>query len=59
MYALVLAAAVVRVVVPLSAPAWNEPAVLGSAVLWSAGFGLYALRYWPVLSRPRTDGKPG
>jgi len=27
--------------------------------LWSAGFGLYALRYWPVLSRPRLDGKAG
>ena len=34
-------------------------AVLCSAVLWSAGFGLYAVRYWPVLTRPRLDGKPG
>ena len=30
-----------------------------SAALWSAGFGLYAVRYWPVLTRPRLDGKPG
>lgn len=58
-FALVLAAAVVRVGVPLAAPAWYEAAVLASAVLWSGGFGLYALRYWPVLSRPRLDGKPG
>ena len=29
------------------------------AALWSAGFGLYALRYWPVLTRPRLDGRPG
>jgi uncharacterized protein involved in response to NO len=44
---------------PLLAPAQTLPAVLASAALWSAGFGLYALRYWPVLSRPRLDGKPG
>ena len=58
-YVLVLAAAVVRVAVPLAAPAATLHAVLGSAALWSAGFGLYALRYWPVLSRARVDGKAG
>lgn len=58
-YVLVLAAAVVRVGLPLVMPALLVEAVLGSALLWSAGFGLYALRYWPVLSRPRLDGKPG
>lgn len=58
-YALVLGAAAVRVGLPLVAPAFTVQAVLGSALLWSAGFGLYAIRYWPVLSRPRLDGKPG
>ena len=58
-YALVLAAALVRVALPLMLPAAGLAAVLGSAALWSAGFGLYALRYWPVLSRARVDGKPG
>ena len=58
-YALVLAAAVVRVVVPLVAPGELVHAVLCSALLWSGGFGLYAVRYWPVLSRARLDGKPG
>lgn len=58
-YALVLAAAVVRVGVPLAVPAWSMQAVLCSAALWSAGFALYAMRYWPVLTRPRLDGKPG
>jgi uncharacterized protein involved in response to NO len=47
------------VALPLAAPGWTLQAVLASAALWSAGFGLYALRYWPVLSRPRLDGKPG
>jgi uncharacterized protein involved in response to NO len=58
-YALVLFAAVVRVALPLLAPALTLPAILGSATLWSAGFGLYAIRYWPVLTRPRVDGQPG
>ena len=58
-YVLVLLAALVRVGVPLMAPAQTVPAVLGSAALWSAGFGLYAVRYWSVLSRPRLDGRPG
>jgi uncharacterized protein involved in response to NO len=30
-----------------------------SGLLWSAAFGLYAIRYWPVLTRARLDGKPG
>ena len=30
-----------------------------ASLLWSAAFGLYAVRYWPVLTRPRLDGKPG
>jgi uncharacterized protein involved in response to NO len=30
-----------------------------SGLLWAAAFGLYAVRYWPVLTRPRLDGKPG
>jgi uncharacterized protein involved in response to NO len=58
-YVLVLGAGLVRVGVPLAAPALTAHAVLGSAALWSAGFGLYAVRYWLVLTRPRIDGKPG
>ncbi|MGQ3053304.1 MAG: NnrS family protein [Roseateles sp.] len=58
-YLLVASAAAVRVVLPLVAPAQLIHAALASALLWSAGFGLYAVRYWPVLSRPRLDGRPG
>ena len=50
-YALVTAAAVVRVFVPLVNPYWISDAVLVSALLWSGGFALYTWRYWPVLSR--------
>jgi uncharacterized protein involved in response to NO len=58
-FVLIALAAFVRVFVPLAAPAWALDAVLCSAALWSAGFGLYAVRYWPVLTRPRLDGNPG
>jgi uncharacterized protein involved in response to NO len=27
--------------------------------LWAAAFGIYAVRYWPVLTRSRVDGQPG
>ena len=33
--------------------------VAAAGVLWAAAFGLYAIRYWPVLTRARLDGKPG
>ena len=58
-YLLVLASALVRVLVPLLAPGQLVTAVVGSAALWSAGFALYAVAYWPVLTRARADGKPG
>jgi uncharacterized protein involved in response to NO len=49
----------VRVAVPLAAPGATLYAVLASAACWSAGFGWYAIMYWPVLTRARIDGKPG
>jgi uncharacterized protein involved in response to NO len=59
MFVLVMAAAVVRVVVPLLAPSWYRESVLVAGVAWSAAFGLYFLRYLPFLVRPRIDGRPG
>jgi uncharacterized protein involved in response to NO len=58
-YALVLLAALVRVFVPLAAPAHTVNAVVCSGILWSAAFALYTVRYWPVLTRARVDGRPG
>ncbi len=58
-YALVLLAALVRVAVPLFSPALTTGSVLLSAALWSCGFALYTVRYWPLLTRARLDGKPG
>ena len=58
-YVLVSLAAVVRIALPLLAPEHTLLVVQCSAILWSAGFGLYAVRYWPLLTRARLDGKPG
>lgn len=58
-YAMVLIAALVRVVAPLVVPAHTVNAVVCSAALWSAAFALYTVRYWPVLTRARIDGRPG
>lgn len=55
----VTAAAVVRVWVPLFWPHLYIAAVVGSAALWSIAYAIYAVHYWPVLTRPRVDGKPG
>jgi uncharacterized protein involved in response to NO len=58
-YVMVGTAALVRVGVPLFAQSLLYHAVMVTAVLWSAGFGWYAYRYWPILSRARPDGHPG
>jgi uncharacterized protein involved in response to NO len=58
-YLAILLSAVVRVGVPLTMPALTVEAVVASAVLWCAGFALFAIRYGPRLVRPRRDGKPG
>jgi uncharacterized protein involved in response to NO len=55
----VLLAGAARVLVPLLWPAASFAALQASALLWSAGFGLFAVRYWPVLTRARIDGRPG
>jgi uncharacterized protein involved in response to NO len=58
-YLLVAAAALVRVLLPLAAPAFTLQAILASGALWSLGFAVYAVRYFNVLARPRLDGKAG
>jgi uncharacterized protein involved in response to NO len=58
-YGLVALAAVVRVAVPLIAPSLLYHAVIVASLLWSGGFGLYTVRYWPILSRARPDGHAG
>ncbi len=58
-YVLVQLAAIIRVFGGMIAASDYVGTVLVSGLCWSAAFALYAVRYWPVLSRPRIDGKPG
>jgi uncharacterized protein involved in response to NO len=58
-YVMVLGAAVVRVMLPALWPTLTLSSQQISAALWSGGFGLYALRYGPFLTRARLDGQPG
>ena len=58
-YALILAAALVRVAGGIAFPDFLRATVIASGLCWSGGFAIYAIRYWPVLTRPRIDGKPG
>ena len=58
-YVLVIVAAIVRVFLPIVAPQVYTAALVISATLWSSAFAIYCVVYWPVLTRPRLDGKPG
>jgi uncharacterized protein involved in response to NO len=58
-YGLIQAAALIRVFGAMALPDRYVSTVIGSGTCWSIAFALYAIRYWPILSRPRIDGKPG
>lgn len=59
MFILINLAALIRVWGGLLAGSLYLPSVAISGLLWSSAYGLYAWRYWPILSQPRVDGKPG
>lgn len=59
MFALVQAAAGVRTFCGMVNAEWYVPAMAAGGLLWCAAFALYAVRYWPVLTQARVDGKPG
>lgn len=58
-YVLVHGAAASRVAAPF-VPAEVQPALLlASGLAWAGAFGLFAVRYGPILTSPRLDGRPG
>jgi len=59
MFLLIQLAAIVRVFGGIASPGFYIASIQLSGVIWAVAFGLYAVRYWPVLTRPRLDGKPG
>ena len=58
-YALVMTAAVLRVLLPLVSPGLLTVSLLGAAVAWSAAFLIYLWVFTPWLMRTRLDGKDG
>ncbi|MBW2423438.1 MAG: NnrS family protein, partial [Deltaproteobacteria bacterium] len=59
-YLLVHLAALARVAGALVVePGLNRALILLAGLAWAGGFGLFALRYGPMLVRPRVDGRPG
>lgn len=58
-YALVMAAAALRVLLPLAVPSLYAVALVCAAATWSAAFAIYLWMYTPWLMRTRLDGKDG
>lgn len=52
-------AAVVRVLAGSVAPEFYRGAVTVSGALWMLAFCIVLFHYWPMLTRPRIDGRPG
>jgi uncharacterized protein involved in response to NO len=59
MFLLIQAAAIIRVFGGIASASLYMASIELSGLLWVGAFGLYVVRYWPVLTRPRLDGKPG
>lgn len=58
-FALVIAAALLRVVGPLIGGRVAMPMVHSASSLWALAFLIYLIRIAPSLFRPRPDGRPG
>jgi len=58
-FVLIQVAVLVRVVGGTFLPTAYLSTIIVSGICWSAAFALYAVRYWPVLTRARIDGKAG
>ena len=58
-YGLVMAAAALRVLLPLAAPQWYAAALVLAALAWSTAFAIYLGIFTPWLVRTRLDGKDG
>ena len=58
-YALVMGAALLRVLLPLIAPGLYVQALVAAAVAWSLAFLIYLWTFTPWLMRTRLDGKDG
>ena len=58
-YALIMLAALLRVLLPLLAPSLTLYSLIGAAAAWSVAFLIYLWQYTPWLVSARPDGKDG
>ena len=58
-YLLVHAGAVARVGVGLAPAAHQNSLLVTAGLLWAAAFWLFTVVYWPIVTRPRVDGREG
>jgi uncharacterized protein involved in response to NO len=58
LYVAITASALARLLVAFGVLG-QQPGLLLAALAWSIAFGGFAALYWPVLSRPRVDNRPG
>jgi len=58
-FVLLQLSAIVRVLAASVVPGAYPEAMIVSGVLWTLAFAVFLWRYWPVLTRPRIDGRPG
>ncbi|WP_354688874.1 NnrS family protein [Aeromonas sp. 19NY04SH05-1] len=58
-FVLIIAAALLRVLVPLLWPAYTLHGWNLSGLAWSLAYGLFVWVYVPILTSPRADGRPG
>jgi len=58
-FVLLQLSAIVRVLAAPVIPGAYREAMIVAGVLWTLAFVVFLLRYWPILTRPRIDGRPG
>ena len=58
-YVLINLAAIARVGGPLALPAHAQAAIVLSGILATAAFAVFTLRFAPILTASRADGRPG
>ncbi|WP_018604372.1 NnrS family protein [Uliginosibacterium gangwonense] len=58
-YSLLQLAVLARILPVLMAPDWYRAGLMLAGTAWSLAFGLYLVRYAPILIQPRIDGREG
>ena len=58
-FILMILAALLRFVGTSYVPQYSTIVWLITGVLWFVAFGIFSWVYWPILTKPRADGRPG